>query len=459
ELPTGRPAKITLWYPQGQCAALPDGQLCLAESATTDRTLVFIHGAMGAAENYTWITTALASAGYVVIGINHYGESWVYGEDSQNVRTTAMLWQRPADISAIYDALSNRQLFQKNINWTNIIALGHSSGGQTAGMLAGVRYDLLAMVAFCKTAAAADDHSCDYGIRNAPAPGQSFVQKFSEDHRDSRVKKVVMIDPTLGYGATAESLATARLPALVVGAANNDFLPWQNHGERYARDIPGAITHLLTGQEGHFVFVDNCNSEMLVMGVPLCKDRAGVDRAATHATLTPVILDFVRANNIVIERTQPLFNVEQLMPILLYTPRWVFGLLAALVVVGLMQTRTRRVPVKVAYVLPAAMMTMSLLGTFMNLGFTAVTVLFWLLGTGCATAIIVRVADSTISYDAETRKFNVEGSWTPLRVIMAIFLTRYAMGVSIGMNLSFVHDFYFAPTMSFLSGAFSGYFI
>ena len=55
QLPSGRPAKITLWFPHGQCAALPHQQRCLAESAITDRTLVFSHGAMGAAENYNWI--------------------------------------------------------------------------------------------------------------------------------------------------------------------------------------------------------------------------------------------------------------------------------------------------------------------------------------------------------------------------------------------------------------------
>ena len=37
ELPTGRPARINVWYPQGECANLQPGRLCLADAAITRR--------------------------------------------------------------------------------------------------------------------------------------------------------------------------------------------------------------------------------------------------------------------------------------------------------------------------------------------------------------------------------------------------------------------------------------
>ncbi len=467
ELPSGRPAKITLWFPQGQCAALPNQQNCLAESAITDRTLVFSHGAMGAAENYNWIAEALAAAGYIVVGINHYGESWLYGQDTQDVRATSMIWQRPTDISAIYDALSNRELFQKPVNWSNIIALGHSSGGQTVAMLAGVQYDLLNMMDFCKTEAAKNDNSCNYGIRNAPKPGEAFLQKFGGVYADARVKKIVMIDPTLGYGATLESLANVQRPTLIVGAQNNDFLPWNNHGARYATGIKNSKFHLLTGDEGHFIFLDACNNDILVMGVSLCQDRAGVDRAATQAALVPPILEFVRENNIAIdspkkfvEGEKPVFNVEKTAQILMYTPRWVFGLLAGLIVLGLVQVRTRQVPVQAVFIMPVAMTMMSLIGTLMDLGFAAPTILCWLLGAASVTLLLLKISNSSsTTYDHTMRKLRLQGSWIPLFVILAIFCTRYALGISFGMNLNIVHEFYFAPLMSLILGTLSGYFI
>ncbi len=467
QLPSGRPAKITLWFPRGQCAAMPNQQRCLAESAITDRTLVFSHGAMGAAENYNWIAEALAAAGYIVVGINHYGESWLYGQDTQDVRATAMVWHRPTDISAIYDALSNRELFQKPVNWSNIIALGHSSGGQTVAMLASVQYDLLHMMDFCKTDVAKNDNSCNYGIRNAPKPGEAFLQKFGGAYTDGRVKKIIMIDPTLGYGATPESLANLQLPTLIVGAQNNDFLPWENHGARYAKGIQNSKFHLLTGDEGHFIFLDACNNDILVMGVPLCKDRAGVDRAATHAALISPILEFVRENNIVIdaskkivEREKAAFNFDKITQILMYTPQWVFGLLAGLVVLGLMQVRTRQVPIQAVFIMPVAMTMMSLIGTLMDLGFTVITILCWLLGAVSLTLLLVKITgNSSVAYNHTTRKLTLQASWIPLLVILAIFCTRYALGMSFGMNLAIVREFYFAPLMSLILGALSGYFI
>jgi predicted dienelactone hydrolase len=466
ELPSGRLAQISLWFPEGQCADLPNKQYCLADSATSDRTLVFSHGAMGAAENYNWIAEALAAAGYIVVGINHYGESWLYGEDTQDVRATSMIWHRPTDISAIYDALSNRELFQKPVNWSNIIALGHSSGGQTVAMLAGVQYDLLRMMDFCKTDAAKNDNSCNYGIRNAPKPGDAFLQKFGATYADTRVKKIIMIDPTLGYGATPESLANVQLPTLIVGAQNNDFLPWANHGVRYAEGIKNSKVHLLTGEEGHFIFLDACNSDILVMGVPLCKDRAGVDRAATHLALVPIVLEFVRENNITIdaskkysEREKTAFNVEKITQILMYTPRWVFGLLAGLVILGLMQVRTRQVPIQAVFIMPVAMTMMSLIGALMDLGFTAITISCWLLGAVSVTMALLKVFKPSARCDQLTRKLILPGSWMPLLVIMAIFCTRYALGMTLGINLDIVHEIYFAPVMSFILGALSGYFI
>jgi predicted dienelactone hydrolase len=467
ELPTGRPAKITLWFPEGQCSALPDQQHCLAGSAITDRTIVFSHGAMGAAENYNWIAEALAAAGYILVGINHYGESWLYGQDTQGVRATAMIWQRPTDVSAIYDALSNRELFQKPVNWSNIIAMGHSSGGQTVAMLAGGRYDLLSMMDFCKTDAATHDHSCDYGIRNVPKPAESFLKKFSDNYADGRVKKMVLIDPTLGYGATPASLATIKIPTLVVGAGNNDFLPWANHGLRYTKGIPNAKSYLLQGQEGHFVFLDSCANDIAVMDVPLCKDREGVDRTATHAALTPTIIAFVAENNInidaavkIAEREKPMLNLDKIAQIFIYTPGWVFGLLVGLIIVGLIPVRTREVPVQAVFIMPIVMLMMSLIGTLIDLGLAWTTITFWLLGAASVTLLLLKLPNNnSIGYDQATRKLSLQGSWIPLLIIMAIFCTRYALGMSIGMNLNIVREYYFAPLVSFTLGALSGYFI
>jgi predicted dienelactone hydrolase len=294
ELPTGRQSKINLWFPQGKCGSLSERQYCLADNAITDKVIVFSHGAMGSAIEYSWIGEGLAAAGYVVVGINHFGEARIYGEDSTNPRSTALIWQRPQDISAVLDWFGQQQLFQKPVNWSSIVAIGHSSGGQTVSMLVGATFDLKLLMAYCASPQSQGDLSCHYGTNSASAPA-AFQQQFSEQRKDARIRLAVMLDPALGSAVNIASLHDIKVPSLVVGAQNNDFLPWTHHGLRYASAVPNVSLKLLTGQEGHFVFLSQCSHAIQVMGVSLCEDRPSVDRALVHKDLLRTIIEFIQS--------------------------------------------------------------------------------------------------------------------------------------------------------------------
>ena len=98
------------------------------------------------------------------------------------------------------------------------------------------------------------------------------------------------MDPAAGPGYSAASLAQVRVPVLVIGSEDNDFLPFVQHAGRYAALLPKASVITLRSGEGHFVYLNACTSDLLASGVPLCIDRTGVDREAVHARLAPQIL-------------------------------------------------------------------------------------------------------------------------------------------------------------------------
>jgi hypothetical protein len=60
--------------------------------------------------------------------------------------------------------------------------------------------------------------------------------------------------------------------------------------------------------------------------------------------------------------------------------------------------------------------------------------------------------------DPDTRKLVIPGSWLPLRVIMGIFATRYALGMASGMQLEIIKSTGFQLAASGILGAWSGYF-
>lgn len=216
-----RPIRVAIWYPEGVCSPETSG-LCLDESAVTHKVIVVSHGSMGASDDYAWIGDGLAAKGYIVIGLNHFGESRVYGEQTQTFRATGMVWERALDVSRVLDALKKLSPFQKQVSWDDAIVIGHSAGGQTAALLVGARFDLQAFAQYCGTGQAEGDRSCSYAhdIKRAPS---SFISLFNGNYRDSRVRKIVLLDPALGPALLEQSMAGSRVPALVVGLSTMIF--------------------------------------------------------------------------------------------------------------------------------------------------------------------------------------------------------------------------------------------
>jgi predicted dienelactone hydrolase len=110
---------------------------------------------------------------------------------------------------------------------------------------------------------------------------------------DDRIKRVITLDPALGHVSKADSLEIIWIKTLVIGAKNNDFLPYQQHAGRYAQLIDNATSISLDNGEGHFVFLDPCSHQYQAAGVSLCVDSQGVDRASVHKQLYPAIFEFI----------------------------------------------------------------------------------------------------------------------------------------------------------------------
>lgn len=283
-----RPIKAFLWYPSHTCSA--DAK-CLAPSAKVATPILLSHGSMGSPLEYSWLANALADAGYIVVGIAHFGESWVYGPDSLQPQQVPQFWLRARDCQFVLDALQNGSMFDRPVAWHNTLGIGHSAGGQTMLSLAGVRFSSAQIAAYCQTAVGGTDKGCAYGKQ--VVPNAAFIQAFGQSYKDARITRVIALDPALGPAATVESLEKVAVPTLIIGALHNDFLPFAAHSAYYAEHLPQAQLHRLTGDEGHFVFLNPCTHLYQAQGVALCKDAESVDRAQTHRDVLAVIVPFL----------------------------------------------------------------------------------------------------------------------------------------------------------------------
>ncbi len=299
-----RPVAIDVWYPTssstGEAAhdyGLGAGNVVEGASPADEVApiIVLSHGAFGSARNYSWIAEDLARHGYVVCGVSHFGESPVYGRETIDPLAVLDPSGRAVDCSFALDHLFGGSVLQVDVDPSRVGAMGHSSGGATAIALAGGVFDAEAMMSYCASEEASGDLGCAYG-RAQSGPQRAVASPEPGSLRDPRVRAAVALDPALGPGFEPGSLAEISIPVHIVGAVDNDFLPIDAHAARYARLIPGSSFARLTNGEGHFIYLDPCESDLEANGVPLCRDRTGVDRDAVHAQLAPQVRAFFDAN-------------------------------------------------------------------------------------------------------------------------------------------------------------------
>lgn len=148
-----------------------------------------------------------------------------------------------------------------------------------------------------------------------------------------------------------------------------------------------------------------------------------------------------------------------LLQILANTPKWVFALFAALLWLGLSQLLTRRVGLSRLTGLALGMSAFSLYGTVSAFAAVPMALLAWLLSAAVLFALLARrAAPAGTRYDATSRRFTVPGSAVPLALMMGIFFTKYAVGVTLALQPAVAQDLAFALAVSALYGAFSGVF-
>lgn len=149
-----------------------------------------------------------------------------------------------------------------------------------------------------------------------------------------------------------------------------------------------------------------------------------------------------------------------LIEILKRTPSWVFALFFALLALGYFQSKDRTVRRSKVSILPVAMIVLSFYGVLSAFGVSPVGLALWVLGVTISVGLGVKLAASQgITFSAETESFFVPGSWLPLAFMMAIFFTKYAVGVILAKQLPVASELAFVGLVSLCYGLLSGVFL
>lgn len=148
-----------------------------------------------------------------------------------------------------------------------------------------------------------------------------------------------------------------------------------------------------------------------------------------------------------------------LTAILQGTPRWVWILLVALIVIGIRQSFPRRRTLRSATIIPVAMIVLSFYGVISV--FSQLAALTAWVG-GVAAALLLSHAAGAwcdIRWSETDQRLLVPGSMVPLAVMLGLFFVKFGVGITLAMHHGIASDTLFAVLVSFAYGALSGVFL
>ena len=148
-----------------------------------------------------------------------------------------------------------------------------------------------------------------------------------------------------------------------------------------------------------------------------------------------------------------------MLQILQHTPIWVFNLWFVLLILGYFQSKPRIILRGRVAILPAAMILLSFYGVVSAFSVSILGIFSWVLGAGIAVLIgQARRSKKGVAYSKETQSFSLPGSWNPLALMMAIFFTKYGVGVALARNPLLASIPLFIGCVSSVYGFLSGLF-
>jgi predicted dienelactone hydrolase len=259
--------------------------------------IVLSHGTGGSADSMEWLGSAHATAGYVVAGVDHPGNS-AMGPQTWDGFT--LWWERATDISQMLDAMLADPTIGPKIDTGRIGAAGFSLGGYTVLALAGARTNLPAFLAFCRSPNA--DSICkppemarviDKPREGAPPSTEraASLALSGASYRDPRIRAVFAIAPALGQGFDNRSFAEVTIPISLLGGEADVHVPPATN-LRHIAGLYSATKVTMVPGAGHYTYIQTCQPAGVERLGLICRDNAGIDRDAVHRAAATEALRF-----------------------------------------------------------------------------------------------------------------------------------------------------------------------
>lgn len=298
-----RPLSLSVWYPasddsvERELLAPEDEPLFRLGRMAVDAPLrdapkqlpmvLLSHGTGGAAGSLSWLGAGLAAEGYVVIGVNHHGNTAL---EPHHAAGFLCWWERARDLTVALDQLAADGPFAGRLDLGRVYAAGFSLGGYTVLALAGAISDLALFRAWGagNPLARGPAEFPDVIDRIPKLLAENAVFRASwEGHgasfADARVRAVISCAPAPTVRAfTAESLAAIPQPITLVATRGDREAPYDQCALWLSERLATSELTLLGPELGHYAFLSE-GTELGRARMPeILVDAPGVQRRRLH---------------------------------------------------------------------------------------------------------------------------------------------------------------------------------
>lgn len=142
------------------------------------------------------------------------------------------------------------------------------------------------------------------------------------------------------------------------------------------------------------------------------------------------------------------------------TPIFVWGILAFLIFRGVLASADRETSLRKVFIIPVVMLALSVQGIIGSFGAGAIAFAAWscALAAGSVLAWFMFAANSVRAIPQRGVVFQ-RGSWVPMMLMLGIFFTKYAVGVTLALHAAYRQDTAFVAAVCALYGLFNGIFL
>ncbi len=250
--------------------------------------VIMSHGTGGSALMLLWLAEAFVKQGYIVVGVNHHGNTAL--EKKKYAQGYTLWWERARDLAVVTENILSSPEWSKKIDHSKIGVLGFSLGGYTTMATLGGRSDTKRFEQFCKSKKR--DFTCEpqkeflnmykefEEVRNTPQVELSLA-KHNVDYSVGLFKAGYVIAPAVLQVFTPESLAAIKLPISITIGSHDTTTPADTNAKWLHEQISGSRYKEIQNA-GHYTFLSECGSGGKKILPDLCTDHQSVDRRSIH---------------------------------------------------------------------------------------------------------------------------------------------------------------------------------